>query len=300
MENSHLFCIADFYIRITFSGTTTNSMALLPAFGAFAADSCDNSGLLFSLTVDDTLKPRRDGSLIRKFDTGNGDTIVYLLPDGGYQYIIRDTSGRDCSLLQTDRHFTQCQCALNGTWNMRSFGLNDALMLVFAFAASRHGALLIHASCIKNGEWAYPFTAQSGTGKSTHTGLWMNHIPNSELLNDDNPVIRITDDGNAFAYGSPWSGKTPCYRNIKARLGAITKIERAPENSIERMKGVSAFAMLLPACSSMKWDSHIYGNICDTVTRLAETVPAYTLHCLPDKEAALLCHSTIARDEHTS
>ena len=45
----------------------------------------------------------------------------------------------------------------------------------------------------------------------------------------------------------------------------------------------------------MKWDVDIYDKICDTVIRVVETTPVYTLHCLPDEEAARLCHKTIAR-----
>ena len=232
---------------------------------------------------------------MRKFDTGNGDTVVYLLSDGGYQYIIRDIYGRDCCLLICRDQFRKCQCALNGDAIMRSFGLNDALMLVYAFAGSYHQALLIHASTIMLGGWGYPFTAKSGTGKSTHTSLWMKTIEGAELMNDDNPIIRIMDDGHPYIFGSPWSGKTPCYRNVKARLGAVTRIERALQNSIEQLPPVQAFASLLPACSSMKWDSAVYNNLCDAITRIIETTPVFTMHCLPDEDAARVCHNAIAR-----
>ena len=268
-------------------------MLLLPSFRNFALPAGKApADLMFTLTVDDQLRPAKNKKLVRKFDTGNGDTLVYLLNDGGYQYIIRDIYNRDCCLLICNRDFSVCQCALNGNWTMRSFGLNDALMLVYAFAGSFRETLLIHASTIRLGDYGYPFTAKSGTGKSTHSSLWMKHIEGAELMNDDNPVIRLID-GQPFIYGSPWSGKTPCYRNIRARLGAVTQIDRATENSIERLGPVQAFATLLPACSSMKWDSVIYNNLCDAVTRLIETTPIYTLHCLPDEGAALLCHKTL-------
>lgn len=294
MNTSHLFRIGGFLIRITFSGASPNNIRLLPSFTPFAIEDKGTAGrLLFELTVDDRQRPAAQRELVRKFDTGNGDTLVYTLSDGGYLFIIRDIHGRDCCLLQTASKFDHCRCALNGDWTMRSFGLNDALMLVFAFASSFHQALLIHASCVCHKGMAYPFIAKSGTGKSTHTSLWMAHIPHTELLNDDNPIIRINGEGYAEVYGSPWSGKTPCYRNVKARLGAITRIERAPSNSIEQLKPVQAFASLLPACSSMKWDHTIYNNLCNTVTRLIESTRVYTLHCLPDTEAARLCQQTI-------
>ena len=293
MENK-TFKIAGLDIRLSFAASDKNNMLLLPSFAPFQTDE-ESGDCFFALTVDDTLSPAEEKTLVRTFDTGNGDTVVYQLPDGGYQYIIRDIRNRDCCLLITNERFTDCRCALNGDWTMRSFGLNNALMLIFAFAGSYKQTMLIHASCVMEGEWAYPFIAQSGTGKSTHSSLWLKHIEGTELLNDDNPIIRILDDGQPYIYGSPWSGKTPCYRNRQARLGAITRIDRAPQNSIERLKPIQAFASLLPACSSMKWDKVIYNNLCDAITRIIETTPIYTLHCLPDEKAAQLCHRTLTQ-----
>ena len=293
--DSKTFNIAGLNVRLQFADSDKNGMRLLPSFKSFLTEPCDDDDLLFTLTVDDTLRPEQEKTLVRTFDTGNGDTVVYRLPDGGYQYIIRDTRNRDCCLLIANKQFTDCRCALNGDWVMRSFGLNDALMLVFAFAGSYRQTMLIHASCIMLGNEAYPFIAESGTGKSTHASLWMKHIEGAHLLNDDNPVIRILDDGQPYIYGSPWSGKTPCYRNRRARLGAVTRIERAPKNSIERQKPLQAFASLLTACSTMKWDRGIYNHLNDAITRVIETTPVYTLYCLPDEKAAQLCHQTLTR-----
>lgn len=267
-------------------------MSLLPSFSAFSVEGGENDERLFTLTVDDGLRPAKERSLVRKFDTGNGDTLVYQLPDGGYQYIIRDVYDRDCCLLICNADFSDCRCALNGDWTMRSFGLNDALMLVYAFAGAFRQTMLIHASCVMHQGKGYPFTAASGTGKSTHTSLWMKHIEDVQLMNDDNPIIRL-EDGVPYIYGSPWSGKTPCYRNVRMPLGAITRIERAPRNWIERLAPVQAFATLLPACSSMKWDERIYSLLCDAITTIIETTPVYTLHCLPDAEAARVCHQAL-------
>lgn len=287
----HLFSIAGHVVGISFSQPDSNDMSLLPSFAAFHIERTEQEPL-FCLNVDDTLRPRKDRSLVRKFDTGNGDTVVYQLSDGGYQFIIRDVMNRDCCLLITNADFSECSCALNGDYCMRSFGLNDAIMLAYAFAGSHHQTLLIHASCIAYKGYGYPFTAQSGTGKSTHSSLWMKHIEGAELMNDDNPVVRIIDD-TPYIYGSPWSGKTPCYRNMRRPLGAVVQIARAPANSIQRLGPIQSLAVMLPACSSMKWDSTIYNNLCDVLTKLIGTTPIYVLNCLPDEAAARLCQSTI-------
>lgn len=294
---TNYFTIADHHLCISFLPSQKNSMQLIPSFEPFRSENFgEDDELFFELKVDDNLKPiaKEKRELIRKFETGNGDTTVDLLDNGGYQYIIKNVKGADCCMLQTDKDFKHCKCALNGNYNMRCFGLSNALMLIFAFAGSRKETLLIHASLVRQAGYGYAFIAKSGTGKSTQVSMWLRYLEGCDLMNDDNPVIRIID-GKPYIYGSPWSGKTPCYRNVKAKLGAITQIDRASANSIEPLKPVEAFASMLVSCSMMKWDKDIFNRICDTVTHIIETTGIYILHCLPNKEAAEVCHKAIAK-----
>ena len=296
---AYYFRIAGLYVKIIFLPSQRNSVSLIPSFQPFACKEVADSDLFFQIDVDDNLRPvpKDQRSLIRDFDTGNGNIIVYQLTDGGYQYVIKDINGYSCALLITNKNFVHCHCALNGNYDMRSFGLNSVLMLAFAFAGASRSVLLIHASLVRHRGWGYPFIAKSGTGKSTQVSSWLRYIPDCDLMNDDNPILRILDDGKPYIFGSPWSGKTPCYRNVMAPLGAVTRIDRADKNWVERLNPVEAFTSFLPSCSSMKWDIDIYRKICDTVTRVVDTVPIYTLHCLPDKEAAMVCNRAIARPE---
>ena len=296
---AYYFRIAGLYVKIIFLPSQRNSVSLIPSFQPFACKEVADSDLFFQIDVDDNLRPvpKDQRSLIRDFDTGNGNIIVYQLTDGGYQYVIKDINGYSCALLITNKNFVHCHCALNGNYDMRSFGLNSVLMLAFAFAGASRSVLLIHASLVRHRGWGYPFIAKSGTGKSTQVSSWLRYIPDCDLMNDDNPIIRILDDGKPYIFGSPWSGKTPCYRNVMAPLSAVTRIDRADKNWVERLNPVEAFTSFLPSCSSMKWDIDIYRKICDTVTQVVETVPIYTLHCLPDKEAAMVCNRAIARPE---
>ena len=292
---SFYFKIAEFNIGITFKKSRYNDLSLIESLVPFRIKK-PSERLFFHLTVDDDLKPaehqKRDR--IREFETGNGNTTVDHLANGGYQYIIKDLKENSCCLLQTNNNFSDCRCALNGNYDMRSFGLNNALMLIFAFAGSFKQTLLIHASLVRHKGYGYAFIAKSGTGKSTHVSLWLKHIPECDLMNDDNPIVRILD-GKAYIYGSPWSGKTPCYRNIKAPLGAITRIDRADINSVEKLNPIESFASLIPSCSSMKWDKEIFNNVCNTITKVIETTGIYVVHCLPNREAAIICHDSIVK-----
>lgn len=301
---THYFIIADFGVKITFK-QKHNTMRLLPSLLPFEVTEEEftsskpvhgegNLKTLFNLTVDDALLPvpKAERERIRDFDTGNGVTIVDQLSDGGYQFIVKDINGGECCLLVSNKAFDNCHCALNGNYNMRSFGLNNALMLIFAFAGARQQTLLIHASLVRQHGYGYAFIAKSGTGKSTQVSMWLRYLPDCDLMNDDNPIVRIIDN-KAYIYGGPWSGKTPCYRKVSARLGAVTRIDRAKANSVDKLNPMEAFASLLPAVSAMKWDEDIYNCICDTVAKVIETTGCYTLHCLPDKESAIICNNTI-------
>lgn len=283
------FIIADFPVRIVFNDTHNNNMGIIRSFEPFRTNN-HNSNPLFTLTVDDSLRPVKKDlrQRIDTFDTGNGDAIVDSLADGGYQFIIKNIDGRGCCLLQTNDDFSCCRCALNGDRAMRLFGLNSALMIVFALAASKHDAIMMHAALVRHGGRAYAFTAKSGTGKSTHASMWMRVIPGTDLMNDDNPVIRVID-GRPIVYGSPWSGKTPCYRQTKAPLAAVVRIDRAEQNRIERLSTLDAFASILPSCSNMRWDTRVFDDVCNTITRLVAAGCAYIMHCLPDEDAAWTC-----------
>ena len=294
------YVIADFPVRISFSERNRNDVCLLPSFSPFLHNDDEvMEALLFNLIVDNATTPvekaRRER--VRAFDTGNGDTIVDRIVDGGWQFIVKDINGEECALLIANSDFTKCRCALKGNYSMRHFGLNNVIMLIFAFAGSKRDTVLIHASLVRKDGWGYAFIAKSGTGKSTQVSMWLRHIPGCDLMNDDNPIIRIID-GKPYIYGSPWSGKTPCYRNVKARLGAVTRIDRAQANSIDKLKPVEAFVSVLPSCSSMKWDTYTYNSLCDIVTRIVETTDIYILHCLPDKESAIICHDTISKNQY--
>ena len=170
-------------------------------------------------------------------------------------------------------------------------------MILYALSTAELGVALFHSSTVSFGDKAYMFLGVSGTGKSTHSSLWLKYIEGTELLNDDNPVVRVFDDGHATVYGSPWSGKTPYYRNLSYPLGGIVLLSQAPYNKIHRMSVVESFASLLPSCSVMKWDRRDYVGTCDTMAKLLELVPAYFLENLPDEAAVRLSYQTMSGEK---
>ena len=168
--------------------------------------------------------------------------------------------------------------------------LNSALMIQFTLATAGKGTLLFHAAVVSQEGKGYLFLGTSGTGKSTHAQLWLEHIEGTELVNDDNPVVR---DG--VVYGSPWSGKTPCYRNVSVPIGGIVMLSQAPYNKIRRLKGIEAYVAVAESVGGKIWDSQIAEGQHQTENTLVSNIPMWHLECLPDEEAARLCHDTIKR-----
>ena len=191
-----------------------------------------------------------------------------------------------------DKTFTKAKFRILGS--MR-FSLNSVIMLMFAFATERKNTLLMHSSVVvKNGK-GYLFLGKSGTGKSTHSQLWLDNVEGCELLNDDNPVLRFEENGETRVYGSPWSGKTPCYRNLDYPVGAIVDLHQAKENKIQRLPLVKAYATLYASSSGMRLVKELADGIHATTEKIACSVPFFSLDCLPNADAAFLCCKTVTQ-----
>lgn len=175
------------------------------------------------------------------------------------------------------------------------FAVNNALMILFSCCTAGRDTLEMHSSVVTKDGLGYMFLGKSGTGKSTHSSLWMKNIPGAVLLNDDNPVIHITDSGEIRVYGSPWSGKTPCYRNMDVPIGAIVRIEQAPYNKIHRLPVIEAYASIISSTSAFRPVEKIADAVHLTIEKVVSSIPCYTLQCLPDNEAALVCFSEVTR-----
>ena len=132
----------------------------------------------------------------------------------------------------------------------------------------------------------YLFLGHSGTGKSTHARQWLAAFDDAWLLNDDNPILRVMEDGEVRVYGSPWSGKTPCYKNAYARVGGIVKLSQAPHNKIRTISLPEAYAYMLSSASGMKMDRHMADCMYESIKHVITHVKCYHLDCLPNTEAA--------------
>lgn len=222
----------------------------------------------------------------------------FMRVNGGYLYTIdrRDGDGQ-AAIFHIDTHSnhitTNLECHTVNDISLLRFGI----WIMFGVVLAANRAIAIHSSVIESRGRCVLFLGESGTGKSTHTRLWRENIEDAHLLNDDSPIIRFIDN-QAIVYGSPWSGKTPCYKNLSYPIAGICRLSQAPHNAIRRLSTIASIGAVLPSCPPQyAHDEYLQDCICSTLSDILRRVGVYHLECLPNAEAAKLSHSTIIGDE---
>jgi hypothetical protein len=100
-------------------------------------------------------------------------------------------------------------------------------------------------------------------------------------------------DGEVRVYGSPWSGKTPCYINEYARVGGIVKLSQAPHNKMLTPSLPEVYAYMLSSSSGLKIKGGIADALHETIVHVITHVACHHLECLPNTEAAEVCWARV-------
>ena len=224
-----------------------------------------------------------------------------------------------CCEMECNENFTEGVLYIMPDCQDVRFCIDNALMLLYAFRTAPLMTLEMHAAVVvrpsledargtsyrtpsglqdaltgyreeARGDEArgYLFLGHSGTGKSTHARQWLAAFDDAWLLNDDNPILRVMEDGEVRVYGSPWSGKTPCYNNAYARVGGIVKLSQAPHNKMRILSLPEAYAYMLSSASGLKMDRQMADCMYESIKHVITHVKCYHLDCLPNTEAAVV------------
>ena len=181
-------------------------------------------------------------------------------------------------------------------------------------------AFVMHGSVVEVDGGAYAFSAESGTGKTTHTKYWKEVLKDRvSVINGDKPImrfvnveslrrgapstalsshrlLRMTSLSDAslsseasealVAYGTPWCGKEGWNTNTCAPLKALCLLERGEKNEIFP---IDAFEHL----GELMGHFHLPGNgqvdmlkLMKLIDRMVNIVPVYRLRCTNDISAA--------------
>lgn len=288
----YYFRVAGFVFKVSLPPLMDVSK-LLPSFIPFRCECGETLNLLFGFTVLSVPASLRGSAVCVLEESFNDMGHIRLYSDNKDYYIeINYTEESDRHSMRSNAEFTDV-CA-SVCWGDSYVGdvLSSMLRIVFSQAILYQDAISVHAAAVCHEGKAFLFMGRSGTGKSTHASLWVKRFAGCELLNDDNPVIRVVGN-EVIACGSPWSGKTPCYRNLDFPVKGIVRLKQASANRFMLRENVDAFITLMPGCSVIRQDQRLSERLYDTLVQISEKVVVGLLECLPDEAAAQLCRDEI-------
>lgn len=155
-----------------------------------------------------------------------------------------------------------------------------------------YDALLMHSSVIAVDGVAYAFAAPSGTGKTTHTRLWLQQFGSrARVINGDKPIYRFLGD-RLYAFGTPWQGKEGMGNNIRCPVQAICFLEQSPENEIRPLQAKEINRRIFRQILIPK-DQQEFERFWPLLERLVTSVDFYLLKCNRTPEAARLAYQTM-------
>lgn len=292
--NTYFYRVAGFLFSVSLPAKY-NIQKLLPSFRAFRCERKEGERLLFAFTSVEELPRMEEPIWKEEAENDFGYTTLMQVKDC-YRCQIHFTTKGKVHEMVCSPDFSEVRAVLHWDDRYTDSVLCSMLRIIFSQAILPYEGISLHASVVSCEGKGYLFMGKSGTGKSTHAALWVKNIAGVELLNDDNPVVRY-EKGNFIVYGSPWSGKTPCYCNLSCPVGGLVRLRQAPVNQFHPQKDIQALVQILPGCSVIRQSAVLNNALCDTLTKMIERIPVGVLDCLPDAEAAACCHKGLLECE---
>lgn len=159
----------------------------------------------------------------------------------------------------------------------------------------RFDAILLHSAALSVDGQAYLFSANSGTGKTTHMNLWLDKFgERAFVINGDKPIIR-KKDGVFYVFGTPWCGKEGLNRNSGVPLKGICILERAEKNTASPVNGREAMLFLLTQTVHPS-KKELSCLMLDNLGQLIEKIPVYRLGCNMEPEACEVAYKAMSEE----
>ena len=179
------------------------------------------------------------------------------------------------------------------SWYLESLALFRKLC---EYVIDNHNGIIFHASTIAIEGKAYLFTAPSGTGKSTHVAMLREKLKERAfMINDDKPLIRY-EDGEFYAYGTPWNGKHRLSTNCRVKIEGICKLYRADSNMIRKAEKKEMMVTILNQTLRFS-DETRTDKLLFLIDKMLSEVKIYALGCNMDKEAAEVSYNGMVKGE---
>ncbi len=295
---NHYYEIAGLQLELRFP-STLNLDHILSSFISFRKEHSNGTSATVVTFMEEEVPLEEDwGTLRSDISLVWGDNFRFYEQENTFVTLIKHNIKDKQWMMKSTKDFRESRIYGKADDPRMGEFVSWLLMVVFGQVGLQHRLILIHASDIVYQEkQGVAFLGKSGTGKSTHSRLWLQHIPDTELLNDDNPVVRLEQDGRIMIYGTPWSGKTPCYKNKRVEFKGFVRLEQAPHNRFTWKKGMESLVTVLPSCTALRWNKDLFNAMTDTLSQLVDQVNVGHLECLPNADAAQISYKAFFEEQ---
>ena len=275
-----------------------DSPLILSRMSAYATDFEGEADLKIKITQEDSISYDETYTLIgtsafRGFGLKDGDYGIFDMLDSPKNLSAALYVDKTCSRILG--HVKDIQPLGGASNEVRAFNMiGDAVK----YAVIERNGFVFHSSTIKYKDKGILFSADSGTGKSTHTGLWKKYYGDLvEVINDDTPIIRFIDNV-AYVFGSPWSGKTDLNNNVFAPLCNIVFLERGTKNELETLDFTEAFQRFSRQSFIMPF-APLYHKYLVSAEKVLKSTSMIVLKCNISKEAVDTVKSFVEGNNET-
>ncbi|TYR37937.1 hypothetical protein FXV77_01230 [Sphingobacterium phlebotomi] len=295
---NHYYEIAGLQLELRFP-STLNLDHILSSFISFRKEHSNGTSATVVTFMEEVVPLEEDwGTLRSDISLVWGDNFRFYEQENTFVTLIKHNIKDKQWMMKSTKDFRESRIYGKADDPRMGEFVSWLLMVVFGQVGLQHRLILIHASVIVYQEkQGVAFLGKSGTGKSTHSRLWLQHIPDTALLNDDNPVVRLEEDGRIMIYGTPWSGKTPCYKNKRVEFKGFVRLEQAPHNRFTWKKGMESLVTVLPSCTALRWNKDLFNAMTDTLSQLVDQVNVGHLECLPNADAAQISYKAFFEEQ---
>lgn len=255
----------------------------------------DTDMVLKAISVDEIKKPK--GEMTKQI---NDATIVNICENRICRYLSDTKTGKITSATYYNENYSEVEIHLLQGKVQSGFSQTELEYIHTGFAfgdrLTEIGGAILHGSAIAYNNQGIIFSANSGTGKSTHTSLWKECFENKvTIVNDDKPAIRFYD-GTPFIFGTPWSGKSDLNANVQAQLKALIFIKRDEINWIEQLNTRDSIFSLMSQISRPYYDENIGLKTMSIIEKLVQIVPIYRLHCNISQQAVEVVFKQLTKE----
>jgi hypothetical protein len=210
-------------------------------------------------------------------------TIVRIANGRLCRYLCDNETGRIAVAIYYDDAYADVEICLNQHMSQTALSLTELEYMytghAFGDRITELGGVVVHGSSVSYRNQGILFSANSGTGKSTHAALWKKVFgDDAVIINDDKPAIRCYNNV-PYLYGTPWSGKTDLNENMHTELKVIVFLQQAADNTIERLTVRDSIFSLMSQISRPYYDENIGLKTMPIIEKLVQTVPVYRLSC---------------------